>query len=455
MRNVIAVNSPAANGQRGIARELDGTAQAGNLPASFSLPSWCLVLVAFGWISSDPIVSRAASLVPIGHLPGGSVSEANAISADGRVVVGRAVSPGFPDGQAFRWTQAGGMVGLGDLPGAGTHSSAHAVSADGLVVVGYGLFPNTLNGAEAFRWTAASGMVRLTEILPPQTINTDAYAVSANGEFVAGLIDTPSGREAFRWSAATGLVGLGDLEGGSFASTATGISADGSVVVGEGRSAEGDEAFRWTAASGMVGLGFLLAGADQRSVATDVSADGDLVVGFNTSAAGSQAFRWTASGGMVGLGIPPGGGSESLAFGVSADGSTVAGHAFGDEGPLVFIWTSSRGMRSLWDVLVSLGVNPAADGWSSLSHGAALSADGRFVTGWGQRNGTDEGFVADLATRLDVTLVAGGFELTWPVGLKLLRAAAINAPIWDEILGAAPPFKVVPGTGNGFFRVAD
>ena len=64
----------------------------------------------------------------LGDLPGGSFSSgASSISADGSVVVGSSavatvLVPGRPPfsqtlSEAFRWTQASGMVGLGDLPG--------------------------------------------------------------------------------------------------------------------------------------------------------------------------------------------------------------------------------------------------------------------------------------------------------------------------------------------------
>ena len=82
-----------------------------------------------------------------------------AVSADGSTVVGRGLStPGF---EAFRWTQAGGMVGLGDLPGGPFRSDAFGVSADGSVVVGRA-FPS--NREAAFRWTQAGGMVGLGDL---------------------------------------------------------------------------------------------------------------------------------------------------------------------------------------------------------------------------------------------------------------------------------------------------
>ena len=51
-------------------------------------------------------------------------------------MVGRGVS--VSGDEAFRWTQATGMVGLGDLPGGSFNSIAWGVSADGSVVVGTG-----------------------------------------------------------------------------------------------------------------------------------------------------------------------------------------------------------------------------------------------------------------------------------------------------------------------------
>ena len=72
--------------------------------------------------------------MPLGDLPGGTVSsQAFAVSADGLVVVGTSSSASGVE--AFRWTQAGGIVGLGDLPGGIFNSEATSVSADGSVVV--------------------------------------------------------------------------------------------------------------------------------------------------------------------------------------------------------------------------------------------------------------------------------------------------------------------------------
>ena len=197
---------------------------------------------------------------------GGFQSVARGVSADGSIVVGWGSSANGTE--AFRWAQATGMVGLGDLPGGISSSDARGVSADGSIVVGRGSSANGTDayGTEAFRWAQATGMVGLGD-LPGGLFYSDASGVSADGSVVVGSSKSASsggtgtGRtEAFRWAQATGMVGLGDLPGGLFYSDASGVSADGSVVVGVSEGANGREAFRWTQATGMVGLGVLPVG---------------------------------------------------------------------------------------------------------------------------------------------------------------------------------------------------
>jgi probable HAF family extracellular repeat protein len=97
--------------------------------------------VAFRW-------TAGAGFTTLGVLPTGSGSFANAISGGGAVVVGRADSAGFP--RAFLWSSPTGLVDLNTyLAGLGLNLSgwvltrANAVSADGRTIVGDG----THNGA--------------------------------------------------------------------------------------------------------------------------------------------------------------------------------------------------------------------------------------------------------------------------------------------------------------------
>src|SRR4029079_9578638 len=142
----------------------------------------------------------AASLTPLGDLPGGGFrSVANAVSDDGSTVVGFS---GLGTGQeAFRWTRGSGMVGLGDLSGGDFESSADAVSADGSVVVGYGTRGTSIESREAFRWTSGGGMVGLG-YLPGSSSNGWAHCVSGDGSVVVG----DSGHDSFRWTSGGGMV---------------------------------------------------------------------------------------------------------------------------------------------------------------------------------------------------------------------------------------------------------
>jgi probable HAF family extracellular repeat protein len=87
-------------------------------------------------------------MVGLGVLPGHSYSAALGVSADGPVVAGTAYVDPISH-QAFLWTEAGGMVGLGDLPGGTFTSEALAASADGSVVVGSS--SSASGDSEAFR----------------------------------------------------------------------------------------------------------------------------------------------------------------------------------------------------------------------------------------------------------------------------------------------------------------
>ncbi len=354
-------------------------------PFTFSLRLFCIP-VATLLTAAD--TTGAASFQGLGDLTGGVVySWAGGLSADGSVVVGFSYSGiADPYPEAFRWTQAGGMVGLGDLPGTTEAylSVAHGVSADGQVVVG----ESYANGNEAMRWTQAGGMVGLGDLdggILDNFFESRSHAASADGSVVVGRGSSPNG-EAFRWTQVGGLVGLGDLPNGSFGSQAFGVSADGSIVVGHGNSASGQEAFRWTQAGGMVGLGDLSDGAF-KSFASDISTNAQVIVGYGTSASGQEASRWTQAGGMLGLSDLPGGLFHSSAAATNQDGSVIVGYSTtsGTDTGLstreAFIWDAAHGMRNLKQVLVNVFHLDLTD-WV-LRWATGVSDDGLTIAGWG------------------------------------------------------------------------
>jgi len=171
-------------------------------------------------------------------------------------------------------------LGVGD----DENQQANAVSADGSIVVG-------VNEYEAFRWTQQTGMVSLG--LGYLGLPSSANAVSADGSVIVGN----HGGQVFRWTQQTGRIGLGDVEhiGGG---DAKGVSADGSILVGVG--SDWEMAFRWTQKTGMVSLKETLIGAGldvsgwTLSSANAISADGFTIVGSGTNPSG-QSEAWVAN----------------------------------------------------------------------------------------------------------------------------------------------------------------
>jgi probable HAF family extracellular repeat protein len=361
------------------------------------------VLVA-GSVAAIPMHSATGQVFRgLGALPGGVTSAALKVSRDGSTVVGYAGSgKGY---EAFRWTEATGMVGLGDFAGGLSDGSvAFSVSANGSVVVGSGT-PDS-QPYLGFRWTQAAGMVSLGDSDSDPTTSSYPNDVSDDGGVVAftgGYAGNGAGGligQAFRWSAATGLAPLGFLPGGDY-TEANGVSADGSVIVGGGTTPGGGwHTFRWTQATGLVSLGDL-AGGDEFSFAFDVSSDGAVVVGRCSTEKGRFAMRWTQAGGMVSLGdLPRGSGAESAALGVSDDGNVIVGIANftdtfnGDHD--AFIWTPSRGMRLLKDALMADYCAAELEGWR-LTSAWSVSGDGRTIVGEGiNPQGDAEAFMVRL-----------------------------------------------------------
>jgi probable HAF family extracellular repeat protein len=251
---------------------------------------------AFHW-------NTATGALGLGDLVGDSFqSESFDVSADGSVVVGTAIASGAQPGQgsrhleAFRWTAATGMVGLGDLQGGNYWSDARGVSTDGSVVVGWSY--NASSQSEAMRWTSATGMVSLGYLPKLEFPGSDATDVSDDGSVVVGTSGVDTGEEAFRWTSAGGMVGLGDLPGGGFQSKANGVSGDGGVVVGNGETSTGKHGFVWTQANGMERLQDILASKGATGIEGwehltigGISSDGRWIVGSGTNPSGfSEAF---------------------------------------------------------------------------------------------------------------------------------------------------------------------
>lgn len=265
---------------------------------------------------------------------------------------------------ASRWDRSTGLwtplPGLGGVSGSSV-STAYDMSGDGQTVVG--LAWKTAGEAHAFKWTPAGGTVDIGLWLPGPGWSSRANAVSADGQWAAGLITSP--QRAIRWNLAAGTGQyLGSLEAGNTiygSSTAYGISSNGTWVVGTSAY----NAFRWSAATGMQSLGAIgTAGFGNAGFATAVSADGSVVVGWSgANFLNSQAFIWRS--------------------GMSS-------------------------VMKLQDYLLNNGVSDAYSQWLTLKYAADISDDGRFIVGWGTNiNNQSEGFRIELPVFMPATYCTG------------------------------------------------
>ncbi|MFO0899655.1 MAG: hypothetical protein U0836_19680 [Pirellulales bacterium] len=232
-------------------------------------------------------------------------SVAQAVSADGKVIAGASELNAFAAaphdtvaslGNSIQINQSLGMLAT---PQAGVYhyTETTGISGDGTVVVGYS---DSDSGFQAFRWTAATGMVGLGD-LPGGGYDSRIFGITEDGSVLVGAATSAEGWQAVVWTEGHGFSGLGDFPGGAFLSDARGVSNDGNVVVGIGSGVEGREAFRWTAGSGLTGLGDL-PGGEHYSFAAAVSGDGSVIVGDSSSertgALGSEAIIWDIARGM-------------------------------------------------------------------------------------------------------------------------------------------------------------
>lgn len=255
------------------------------------------VVVGTGQIDGPSVESfrwtDAGGMVGLGDIPGGGAlidSTANGVSADGNVVVGRGNAPGALPGQgiahieAYRWTSGTGFVELGDLPGGNLLSIADAVSADGSVIVGTS---NSASGFEAFRWTSGTSMVGLSDL-------ADGSVVVGNGNNTSGpeaTLWTSAGGMV-----GLGYLPGRDAESRAYGVSADGIVVVGQSQADNCSCSS--EAFVWTQSGGMQSLRDVLiakgvAGLDNWELreATNISADGQWVVGSGVNPSGfNEAF---------------------------------------------------------------------------------------------------------------------------------------------------------------------
>jgi len=168
---------------------------------------------------------------------------------------------------------------LGNVEGGGTCdaflSSGLAISSDGSTAVGMGWISCS---TEAFYWTDATGIVGLGQTGGD---SEKAQAVSGDGSLIGGWNQSVGGRGSCVWDLDGNITFIGSPNPGSLLGEVTAITNDGSIVVGFGSGTGGNhtEGYIWTEEDGMTGLGVPPNSAMfNRSNALDVS-ENNIVIG--------------------------------------------------------------------------------------------------------------------------------------------------------------------------------
>jgi probable HAF family extracellular repeat protein len=208
---------------------------------SYGLDEDGSVVVGLGWDGCDARGFRweeSTGMVDLGSLVSGRSSRANAVDADGDVIVGW---DDAEDGsrRGARWVD--GVESLLAEPGGAFLGSAEAVTPDGRVIVGgnAGHGPQTI---KAYRWSEERGG-EVIGMLPNDEPLAAAYAfaVSDDGRVVGGASGAQV-REAFLWTRTTGIfrfqdyladLGVQGLDNWKL-DTVIAISGDGMTIAGWG-----------------------------------------------------------------------------------------------------------------------------------------------------------------------------------------------------------------------------
>jgi len=188
---------------------------------------------AFRWTSGTGIVDLGVLNVADTQ----STIAARGVSADGTIAVGSSGdnSSGFtPGSTAFRYVDGIGMQSLGYLAD-GSWSSAGAISADGTMIFGVADSIAHPNG-ELFRWTQAGGLVALGA---PAAYPGGVLLMGASGDGTVATFSSHIYNTSGFYSLDSVLTGAGlDISGWSQLIT-LGVSDNGNVLWGMGTNPSG------------------------------------------------------------------------------------------------------------------------------------------------------------------------------------------------------------------------
>lgn len=271
----------------------------------------------------DRSTGEWTTLGSLGIIIDGTVSGGFGISGDGGTVVGLAwgdTTGGSPaHAHAVAHTQTEGLMDLGTLfPGRSTR--ANAVSADGSVVVGWQDFNGPWKSAVWRKDPNGGYFANQYLLVDAAGDSTDEFnqlgecsAISADGAWIGGYGDYANSGEPWIWSEGSGVINLGHLPLTGTGYVA-GMSADASVVVGwfDGELfGDPQTPFIWTQAEGLLdlnayvnGLG-ISTGTSHMYAAYCISSDGRYIAGYGVDDVSFNLFAYRVDlDAASGLGAP-------------------------------------------------------------------------------------------------------------------------------------------------------
>jgi len=246
----------------GISISRDGSTIVGTVPDSTRNNHAAIWQGGRNWRTLTPFPEA----VPSGGAH--TVSFANAVSADGSVIVGGAYVS-TTKVVAFRWEAATGMVNLGTFDeGPDSDSTAYAVSADGRNIIGWDSKPGfspagpggaSMNGRRgAIWWDGKERLLHAFGWAGEAWVTNDVGSIIAGQFHPLDASDPRKGASSYLWTAWDGrfenLGAVPTLLGPNYISEPYGVSDDGSVVGGNSGGVDNKTASIWTPATGMVSV---------------------------------------------------------------------------------------------------------------------------------------------------------------------------------------------------------
>jgi probable HAF family extracellular repeat protein len=186
---------------------------------------------------------------------------------------------------AYLWSEARGLVDLGDLPGGEDHSNANAIN-NRHQVVGYG---NNENGQHPMLWTAAAGMRNLGNLPNTTSCCGQAYDINESGQVVGTADGDNFQAHGFLWTEADGMKQLEDLPGVGY-SRAFGINEGGQIVGQSGIPSPSypPHAVLWDVNTGIVDLNTLVDAKDFVLIEARKINDACVIVGIGLETSSSH-----------------------------------------------------------------------------------------------------------------------------------------------------------------------